>query len=98
MPRALRLGLCLCYDCVHQPIELSLNKNLFTGFFPIVDTFLNCEDIARQSCVMLRKWRFLRAVFQVSCVAYISDPHSKFALKPHHVWKYGGHPICDRWD
>jgi len=21
--------------------------------------------------------------------------HSKFALRPHHVWKYGKHPICD---
>ena len=20
---------------------------------------------------------------------------SKFALRPHHVWKYGRHPICD---
>jgi len=26
---------------------------------------------------------------------YISDLHSKFALRPHHVWKYGRHPICD---
>jgi len=26
---------------------------------------------------------------------HISDLHSKFALKPHHVWKYGRHPICD---
>jgi len=24
--------------------------------------------------------------------------HSKFALRPHHVWKYGRHPISDRWD
>jgi len=24
--------------------------------------------------------------------------HSKFALRPHHVWKYGRHPICGRWD
>jgi len=23
---------------------------------------------------------------------------SKFALRPHHVWKYGRHPISDRWD
>ena len=29
---------------------------------------------------------------------HISDLHSKFALRPHHVWKwkYGRHPICDR--
>jgi len=24
---------------------------------------------------------------------HISDLHSKFALRPHHVWKYGRHPI-----
>jgi len=24
--------------------------------------------------------------------------HSKFALRPHHVWKYGRHPISNRWD
>ena len=39
-----------------------------TGFFPIVDTCLSCEDIARQSCAMLPRWRvfpsFLRPVFQ----------------------------------
>ena len=26
----------------------------------------------------------------------ISDLHSKFALRPHYIWKYGRHPICDR--
>jgi len=31
-----------------------------------------------------------------SRVQYISDLHSKFALRPHHVWKYGRHPVCDR--
>jgi len=29
-------------------------------------------------------------------VLHISDVHSKFALRPHHVWKYGTHPISDR--
>jgi len=24
----------------------------------------------------------------------VSDLHLKFALRPHHVWKYGKHPIC----
>jgi len=27
---------------------------------------------------------------------HISDLHSKFALRPHHVPKYGKHPISDR--
>jgi len=26
---------------------------------------------------------------------HISDMQSKFALRPHHVWKYGRHPISD---
>jgi len=24
--------------------------------------------------------------------------HPKFALRPHHVWKYGRYPISNRWD
>ena len=72
---------------------------LFNKFFLIVDTCLSCEDTARQSCAMVRRWRifgyFLRPVFSVSHVQHISDLHSKLALRPHHVWKYGRHPICD---
>jgi len=41
---------------------------------------------------------FLHPVFSVNCMQHISDMHSKFALRPHHVWKYGRHPISDRWD
>ena len=40
---------------------------------------------------------FLRLVFPATRVQRISDLHSKFALRPHHVSKYGRHPICDRW-
>jgi len=29
---------------------------------------------------------FLRPVFSASHVQHISDLHSKFALRPHHVW------------
>jgi len=29
-------------------------------------------------------------------VQHISDLHSKFALRPHHVWKYGRHPVSNR--
>jgi len=32
---------------------------LFNKFFPIVNTCLNSEDMARQSCAMLRRWRCL---------------------------------------
>jgi len=38
---------------------------------------------------------FLRPVFAASRVQRISDLHSKFALRPHHVPKYGKHPISD---
>jgi len=41
---------------------------------------------------------FLRPVFSASRVQHVSDLHLKFALRPHHVWKYGRHPICDGWD
>jgi len=37
---------------------------------------------------------FLRPVFSASRVQQVSDLHLKFALRPHHVWKYGRHPIC----
>jgi len=73
---------------------------LLNNFFPIVNTCLSCEDIAQQSCAMVPRWRFLatflRPVFSASRVQQVSDLHSKFALRPHHMWKYGRHPISDR--
>ena len=79
----------------HVEEVLLLNK-----FFPIVDICLSCEDIARQICVMVRRWRFFciisHPVFPASRVQHISELHSKFALRTHHVWKYGKHPICGR--
>jgi len=38
---------------------------------------------------------FLHPVFSASRLQHISDLHSKFALRPHHVCKYGRHLICD---
>ena len=70
-----------------------------TSFFPIVDMCLSCKDIAQQSCTMVRRWRlfgdFLRPAFPASRMQYISDLHPKFSLRPHHVWKYGRHPISN---
>jgi len=81
----------------HLEDILQLNK-----FFPIVDACLSCEDIARQICAMVPRWRFLATflhpVFSASRMQHISDLHSKFTLGTHHVWKYGRHPISDRWD
>jgi len=41
-------------------------------------------------------WRFLRVAFPASRAQHVSDLHSKFTLRPHHVWKYGRHPISNR--
>jgi len=41
---------------------------------------------------------FLRPVFSASLLPQVSDLHLKFALRPHHAWKYGRHPICGGWD
>jgi len=75
---------------------------LLNNFFPIADTCLICEDIARQTCGMVPRWRlvgdFLRAVFSASRAHHVSDLQSKFTPRPHHVWKYGRYPISDRWD
>jgi len=72
---------------------------MFNVFFPIIDMCLNCEDIALQICAMVLRWRifgdFLRPVFSASRVQHVLDLHPKFALRPHHVCKYGRHPICD---
>jgi len=66
-------------------------------FFPIVDTCLSCEDIARQSCGMVPRWRlFACCIFSKPHTQDVSHLHSKCTLRPHHVWKYGRHPISDR--
>jgi len=75
---------------------------LFNNFFRIVDTCVSCEDTAWQFV----RWCadseflaiFLRPVFSASRLQHVSDPRPKFALRRHHVWKYGRHPICDGWD
>jgi len=84
--------------CGHVEEILLLNKY----FFPIVNTCLSCEDIARQRCGIVPRWRFLATflgpAFAASPMQHLSDLHSKFALGPHHVPKYGKHPTCGRWD
>ena len=73
-----------------------------TSFYPIVDMCLSCKDIVPQSCAMVPRWRFLatflRPVFPASRAQHVSDLRSKFTLGPHHVPKYGRHPISDCWD
>jgi len=62
---------------------------MFNKFYPIVDTCLSCEDTARQVVRWCQNADFLHPVFSASRVQHISDVHSKFALRPHHLWKYG---------
>ena len=41
---------------------------------------------------------YLSPAFPASRAQRISDLHSKFTLGSHHVWKYGRHPISNRYD
>jgi len=41
---------------------------------------------------------FASCIFSEPRAAHYSDMRSKFALRPHYVWKYGRHPISDGWD
>jgi len=69
---------------------------LFNRFFPIVVTYALFAKIQPDKVV---RWcphgEFLRPVFPASRFLHISDLHSKFTLRQHHVWKYGRHPTCD---
>jgi len=62
---------------------------LLNRLFPIVDICLSCEDIARRSCAMVPRWRFLATflhpLFAASRVQHVSDMHLKFTL---------GHTMC----
>jgi len=65
---------------------------LLNNFFPIVDTCLSCEDSPTKlwdGAQMAILATFLRPVYSASRVLQVSDLHLKFALRPHHVWKYG---------
>ena len=67
-------------------------------FFRLSICALVCEDIAWQSLRWCAYGIFLCPVFPVNRMQHISDMHSKFALRPHHVRMYGIQTISDRWD
>jgi len=54
------------------------------------------------NCAMVPRWwlfgDFLGPAFPASRTPHVSDLHYKFTLGPHHVTKYGRHPIYGRWD
>ena len=80
----------------HVEEILLLNK-----FFPIFDICLSCEDIARQSCGMVPRWRFLETYlgpeFAASRVQHLSDLHSKFTLELWANAQRDGRPAKYRW-
>ena len=87
---------CQQISAVSRPKSIPYYQDMWrsycclTSFFLIVDTCLSSEDIARQSCAMVPKWRFFCVLyFSASRMQHISDMHSKFTLRPHHVWRYG---------
>ena len=73
----------LKFTILRRHLEDILLLNKF--FFPIVDTCLSCEDIARQICAMVPRWRFfgdfLRPVFSASRVQHASDLHLLICTK-----------------
>jgi len=75
----------------HHIIGTCVGDTAVQQFFPIVDACLSCEDMARQSCAMVRRSRifgdFCVLHFSASRVHHISDLLSKFALGPHHVYR-----------
>jgi len=73
------------------------NILLLNRFFPIVDTCLSCEDIARvvRWCPDGDFWRLFPSCISASRVQHVSDLHLKFAVRPYHVCKYGRHPLSD---
>jgi len=72
---------------------------LLNSFFPIVDMCqlrryspTNVSDGAEMAIFA----SFFGPVFPANRMQHISDLHPKCALRPHHVPKYGKHPISDR--
>jgi len=69
-----------------------------TGFFRLSIHALAAKIQPNKGVRWCQNGDFLHPVFSASRVQHISDMHSKFALRPHHLWKYGRHPISDHWD
>ena len=81
----------------HVEEVLMLNKFFFRLPIHALGTKIWPDKVVR----WCRYGDFLRPVFAASRVQRISDLHSRFALRPHHVPKYGKqskHPISYRWD
>jgi len=60
-----------------------------TSFFLIVDTYLSCKDMARQSCAMVPRWQFF-----ASCI--FSEPHAVH-LRPAFQIRAKATPCVEVW-
>jgi len=73
-----------------------------TSFFSDCWYVPKLQTYSPKSCAMVPIWPifadFLGPAFPASRMQNVSDLHSKFALRPHHVSKYGRHIMCGRWD
>ena len=64
-----------------------------TSFFPIVDTCLSCEDIARQICGMVPRWRFLATFLRP---VFCSEPRAA-RFKPASEIRTKATPCVEVW-
>ena len=74
---------------------LLLNKFFRLSYMPLLGRYSQtklCDGA--EMAIFWRLFRdFLAPAFPVRGAQHISDLHSNFALGPHHVSKYGRHPI-----
>jgi len=101
------LQACLKLANISQPLvgrsspyyeDMWRRYSCLTSFFRLSIRALVAKIWPDKAVRWCRDGDFLRPVFPASPVQHVSDMHSKFALRSHHVWKYGWHPISDRWD
>ena len=77
-------------------------EDMWRRYCCLISFFSDCQYIPQlrrysptKLCDGAKTAIFLRPVFLASRMQHISDMHSKFALRPHHMRKYGRHPISD---
>jgi len=86
--------ICCMTPQVHHIVRHVKKTLLFNKFFRLSIQDLDAKYSRTKLCnsaQMAIFWRFLRPVFSAIRVQHTSPLHSKFALRPHHVWKYGRH-------
>ena len=82
----------------YEDMWMSLRYWILTIFFQLSIRASAAKIQSNKVVRWCQNGKFLHPVFSASRMQHISDMHSKFTLRPHHVWKYGRHPISDRWD